>query len=209
MGHRSTATMLTLAERSFYWACMKLDTDTFNNTCTDCVDHMNRNAHQEYFPYQEASYPFEKISMDLGQTYAGEEILVICDRYSNYTWTRKTGTAGKGTSKDIQNVLTGTIGQKGDLRRSNEFSINRYEGILQKNWNWTNTVRRLPPDRQPASRRNNTPSKKGTHGEDLQPRNHGYPGIKHEPQKRTSTLPFESLHSLASPVSGIPMTPDR
>ena len=89
---------------------MKLDTDTFNNTCTDCVDHMNRNAHQEYFPYQEASYPFEKISMDLGQTYAGEEILVICDRYSNYTWTRKTGTAGKGTSKDIQHILTSTIG---------------------------------------------------------------------------------------------------
>ena len=50
MGHRAAATMLTLAGRSCYWAGMKLDIESFCNTCADCTDHMNRNKHQEHFP---------------------------------------------------------------------------------------------------------------------------------------------------------------
>ena len=58
MGHRSQTTMMKLAQRSCYWSGIKNDIVAFFSSCADCNDHMNCNKHPEYFPADEATYPF-------------------------------------------------------------------------------------------------------------------------------------------------------
>lgn len=48
--------------------------------------------------------------MDMSQTFAGEEVLVICNRFSNYTWMGKTGEAAKVQSTDVIRILIRWLG---------------------------------------------------------------------------------------------------
>ena len=153
--------------------------------------------------------------MDLGQTYAGEEILVICDRYSNYTWTGKTGTAGKGTSKDIQQVLTSTIGTGLLLVKkvtcdggTNLVSSYMKEFYKKLGIEITPSAAYHPEGNQLAEGTINR-VKRALADKIYSHAIMDILALNMNPRKGQILSPFESLHSLASPVSGIPMIPDR
>ena len=43
-----------------------------------------KNKKQERIPEDKVHYPFEKLTMDIEETYAAEHILVITDRFTGY-----------------------------------------------------------------------------------------------------------------------------
>ena len=96
--------MLTLAGWSCYWKGMKLDLDTF------CARLHGSHEPQQTPGVLSATYLFEKILMEIDQTFAGEEVLVICEQFSKYTWEGKNGATRKGQYIDIIKVLTSTLG---------------------------------------------------------------------------------------------------
>ena len=73
---------------------------------------MNRNAKPDPLPKEEVSYSFESISMDVGQNHAKKKILVIINRFTNYTWVKKMGNESTGTSQDVLNAVKEQLGTR-------------------------------------------------------------------------------------------------
>ena len=73
--------MMHLAQRSVYWSGMKKDITDYFNECQTCNRHMDKNKKTADLPEDETKMPFECISKDGFQTYAGEHGLAIYGLY--------------------------------------------------------------------------------------------------------------------------------
>lgn len=102
LGYRSIDIMNRLAKRSVYLKNMNNDIFGSFNECADCNIPLMANKRPEPLLKEEADFPFQKLAMDIAETYKSKEhFLVIVDRYSGYVWAGKTGNKETGTSNKI------------------------------------------------------------------------------------------------------------
>ena len=83
-GHCGYAKTLATARRLYYWPSMKADIRTLVESCEAC-QQMRPSKRLEPFIHTAASYPMEKISLDLFHV-GNKNYLVTADRYSRYIW---------------------------------------------------------------------------------------------------------------------------
>ena len=82
---------MSLATRSAIWKRIKTDLEEGYAEFQDCLQNQEKNKRQPKLEEEDLFYPFQKLTMDIGQTGAGEHILAITNRFSGFIWAGKTG----------------------------------------------------------------------------------------------------------------------
>ena len=169
----------------------------------------------ERLPAEEVSYPFQSISMDVGENYKKENFLVMVDRFTNYTWVKNLGRGTTGTSQEILSALKEQLGTGlllvEKIHQDNQKSLNSaavLEWADQYGIKVENSAAYHPGGNLLAERtigRVKTAMGSLTMKDAMD----DILALNLVPRRDESLSPFESMHSLASPVSGIPISPER
>lgn len=85
--HSGISKTKALARQFFFWPGFTKDIEEMIANCEACRLY-KPSQHENTQAYQEATYPFQAVSVDLAET-GGADYLVMVDRYSNYIWVHK------------------------------------------------------------------------------------------------------------------------
>ena len=216
LGHRGVDVMSQLSQRSVYWTNMTDDLESYLNECTVCNQLMQRNKTTEPLPIEEADYPYQKLTYDIGHTNQGEHFIAIADRFSGYIWTQKTGDAGTGTSAEIIEILKNKLGtglflvekiksDEGTQFMSHEIKefFDQYGIVIDTSSAYNPHGNLLAENAIKRCKRAIAGSLYDEDEMDLAALN------TFAPTKGNKLTPFEALHGMVSPIFGMPITEEN
>ena len=100
ISHSGISKTKALARQHFFWPGLSSEIETIVGNCEACRLHRPSLAEVKQ-DYAEAEYPMQAVSVDLFDN-AGQDWLVMVDRFSNYIWTKRLTSV---TTSSVTNVL--------------------------------------------------------------------------------------------------------